>query len=697
MSLVVLCNQVNAQKWSALPTGTPQRTDNLVIYRPSGLPYANVRFTLAQMFALLDTSDITGLNMFWNDNGTAIYYTAGKVGIGEVAPLANLHLGNGSTTTGYGTAANGLQIGGNPLGYFNMYQNTSNQLIFGTGGTNIWYMNNTGILPATNSTYNLGSTSLYWNNIYGRNYFVDDTTLQDWVDNRISLQPGGAAGNDYEIQFNESGLLSSSANFKWNDTTLLLKSSLGTNNIAIGLNSCNAITTGSENTFIGNISGSKVTSGLRNTYLGYESGSNATSSHYNTFIGYYSGRATNTGASNTYLGSISGYSNTTGNYGVFLGYESGYKNTTASGNIYIGYQAGYNNQTGNTSVFVGYQSGYTSTLSGNTFIGYKSGETNTGSANVFLGNLAGQNEIGSNKLYIENSSSATPLIYGNFADDSLIVNGTFKTTGNLISGTRFAWNNTNLAINNGSNTISIGTSAGLGTDNVIIGNIAGAHTSTSSNSVIIGLQAGRYGSGEDNVYLGYLAGYQNTGSGNIFIGKRQGKDYDTDSILAIDVTETLAPLIYGDFANDSVVINGKLISNYYLGQLYISGDSTLVIAAIDTYYTFKKWVVDSSENVTLTDSSMTALTNGYYQVGMSSSFTHSVNNTVVHFSIFVNDVERKQIETQRKIATGGDYGNASSSGLIYLNTNDIVKVKYRSDNTGTVTVNHSNFNIVRIN
>ena len=46
-----------------------------------------------------------------------------------------------------------------------------------------------------------------------------------------------------------------------------------------------------------------------------------------------------------------------------------------------------------------------------------------GTYNVFLGNKAGQNETGSNKLYIANSNTATPLIYGEFDNSIVGING----------------------------------------------------------------------------------------------------------------------------------------------------------------------------------------------------------------------------------------------------------------------------------
>jgi len=64
-------------------------------------------------------------------------------------------------------------------------------------------------------------------------------------------------------------------------------------------------------------------------------------------------------------------------------------------------------------------------------VGYQSGRNATGGSNVFLGFESGYNETGSNKLYIENSNSTTPLIYGEFDNDILRVNGSFEVTGGV--------------------------------------------------------------------------------------------------------------------------------------------------------------------------------------------------------------------------------------------------------------------------
>ena len=71
---------------------------------------------------------------------------------------------------------------------------------------------------------------------------------------------------------------------------------------------------------------------------------------------------------------------------------------------------------------------------GNTAIGHSAGRSNIGSYNVFLGSCRGSDffQNVSNKLIIVNSNTTTPLIYGDFLDSTITINGSF--TANSISG-----------------------------------------------------------------------------------------------------------------------------------------------------------------------------------------------------------------------------------------------------------------------
>jgi hypothetical protein len=80
--------------------------------------------------------------------------------------------------------------------------------------------------------------------------------------------------------------------------------------------------------------------------------------------------------------------------------------------------------------FMGAQAGYSNNIGfSNTFLGRSAGFNTTGSGNVFIGYNAGYNETGSNKLYIDNSTTSTPLIFGEFDNNKLTINGNLEVIG----------------------------------------------------------------------------------------------------------------------------------------------------------------------------------------------------------------------------------------------------------------------------
>jgi trimeric autotransporter adhesin len=150
----------------------------------------------------------------------------------------------------------------------------------------------------------------------------------------------------------------------------------GTNNTGCGVNTLPSVTTGYENTGIGAYS-------LSGTTTGYE----------NTAMGLWSMIANTGGVKNTAIGSFASKENTTGIQNVSLGMNANFYNQTGSNNTCIGYEAG------------------------------KGTALHNKSGGIFIGFQAGVNETGSNKLYIDNSSTSTPLIGGDFSTDQLYLNG----------------------------------------------------------------------------------------------------------------------------------------------------------------------------------------------------------------------------------------------------------------------------------
>ncbi|MFC1550221.1 hypothetical protein ACFL46_02905, partial [Candidatus Neomarinimicrobiota bacterium] len=122
------------------------------------------------------------------------------------------------------------------------------------------------------------------------------------------------------------------------------------------------------------------------------------------------------------------------NEGTYVGIDAGKNNISGGGNTFSGYKAGLAT-TGSHNTFTGSLAGATTTTGDrNSFYGRRAGQDNiTGSGNVFLGYSAGRYETGSNLLYIDNYSSSSPLIWGDFSTDDVIINGDLKVTGSIES------------------------------------------------------------------------------------------------------------------------------------------------------------------------------------------------------------------------------------------------------------------------
>ena len=179
------------------------------------------------------------------------------------------------------------------------------------------------------------------------------------------------------------------------------------------------------------------------------------------------------------------------------------------------------------SVFYGASAGNAATTSTyyDTFIGHNAGmATTTGTHNTFTGYRSGEaNVSGSNNSFYGSSSGRE---------------------------------------NTGSNNTAIGSSAGIaltsGGSNTFLGYYAG-NTTTGNYNTAIGRSAGAGSSGSTyNTSLGYYAGNNSTGSENVFIGANAGRNSTGSDQLFITNAIDTTPLIWGDFAANNLVFNGKV-------------------------------------------------------------------------------------------------------------------------------------------
>ena len=211
------------------------------------------------------------------------------------------------------------------------------------------------------------------------------------------------------------------------DTLTSANTSLVTNSIAIGISAgCNA--TGRNLVAVGNFSG--TASGTCSTLIGHLAGRNNSGCN-NTAVGTGTLGGVGNGKFNTAIGLASQNAITSGNHNTAIGACT--LRTTTSG--------GCNTSLGSNTLFSLDQDD-----DKNTALGAYAGYNAKGSNNVFLGFHAGPTSSTptiSDKLYINNSTSDTPLIYGDFSTGQVtiynevsasIFSGSFHGNGSNLTG-----------------------------------------------------------------------------------------------------------------------------------------------------------------------------------------------------------------------------------------------------------------------
>jgi hypothetical protein len=462
----------NAIKWAEnnyfmkveIAVGTSIKLELLGISPLLPVPYALHAETVT------NSSDAT-----WSQDGTAIYYNQGNVGIGTVKPTGKLEVKGVATANPDEIIFGVLNNAGDTV--FAVYQ----------GGVRVNVQDNAVKASGSRGGFAVGgiSGSKGITNEYMR---VTPDSVRIYVENNPTKASGSRGG--FAVGGISSGKTSGS-NYMYLEP---------------------------ENYFIGHESGSNLTTGLYNSALGYQSGLSISTGSENALMGYQSGFSNQTGSGNLFLGYQTGYSNKFGNYNSFLGYQAGYSNTSGVYNTFLGSFSGYSNTEGNNNTFVGDSTGYSnSTGFGNTFMGTGTGNKNTsGNKNVFIGNQSGyKNTTGVQNIMIGYQSGFSNV----FSYDNIFMgtsSGFNNTEGfsNVFIGTFSGYSNTT-----GGDNVFIGKNAGYknttGRENVFLGWLAGESNTTSLGNVFIGAQAGnKTTSGEANTFVGLHTGAQNKDAWN---------------------------------------------------------------------------------------------------------------------------------------------------------------------------------------
>ena len=397
----------------------------------------------------------------------------------------NVFIGNESgknNQSGYWNVFLGSESGKDNSGIANVFLGNKTGLV-NQGAANVFIgdMSGKNNLSGGSNVF-IGKSSGYWNQTGSSNVFVGTYCGINNTTGNYNLFAGNASGLN-----NATG---SSNVFLGNQCGVT--NTNGFNNVFIGNEAGNGNDGGSSNVYLGDGAG-KMGNTSWNVFVGYHSGYNTTDNgSHNVFLGHESGYSNTTGWSNNFIGQGAGYENTSGTNNIFIGNDAGRNNLTSSGNIYIGRNAGYFSEdygntiighsagaaldTGMNNVFLGvnaalyktegtnniiigsYANSNGSTGNQNTILGAGAGNNASGSGNVFIGYSAGYDETTSNKLYIDNSSTTSPLIGGDFSGNLVGINrmpttytlevaGTIWANGSTISAGVTTWSDARFKTN----------------------------------------------------------------------------------------------------------------------------------------------------------------------------------------------------------------------------------------------------------
>jgi hypothetical protein len=444
----------------------------------------------------------------WTTTGNDLYYNTGNVGIGTATPTEKLHVAGKANIT-----------------------DASNNVLISTGNSTITASNTVavGYQALTALTTGAGNTAV--------GYQAGDSVTGSSYNTVVGYQ----AGQSQSTHSTSVTALGYQAGYTTTQGGIFIGKQAGYS------------VTNSGNIFVGDLAGQNVTSGASNVGIGAAALRATGTGTGSVALGSNAGRYATAGG-NTLLGhqSGNGVSGSTFSNTVAVGYQALTALTTGNGNTAVGYQAGLAQTTAGNNTLLGYQAGLAATTGGNTLIGYQAGYTHTGHMN--------QTMIGSGARNLAGSGN-----------DGLAVG-----SGANISGSNQAAVGSGAATGNGGTALGSGSKAG--TYAVAIGQGTGSYSKLNHYSTHVGRNSGNNGqysvalggealassetNGLYNVALGYSSGSSITsGSSNVLIGYQAGSALTTESNkLYIENSNSATPLIYGEFDNDLVKVNGSFES-----------------------------------------------------------------------------------------------------------------------------------------
>ena len=145
-------------------------------------------------------------------------------------------------------------------------------------------------------------------------------------------------------------------------------------------------------------------------------------------------------------------------------------------------------------------------------------------------------------------------------------------------------------------------------------------------------------------------------------------------------------------------IKQNILSHEAYAEIYVHENSTS--ASVPTGSTYTKVILANSVvgnykncTVSLQNGDVTVNKTGTYLVNGTFSSKLGTTDVIWDTAIFVNDVEANNLHMRRKFSTTGYTFNVCISGLLKLNAGDVLDVRVKHNNAGSVAITNEFTNI----
>jgi hypothetical protein len=299
---------------------------------------------------------------------------------GGAALFLNRKSSQGVESWGYSPWTIGVDLGatstpnGLYIGTGNLFLSRSIEFNYKGLTPNILF-SGSGIIPAAANTYDLGTPTKPWREIYVSTGSINFVSNGEVV-STLSVNADGSQNFPNDLLVN--GL------------TVGKGLNSGSTNTAVGVSALGANTTGTTNTAIGHTALQNNTTGVSNTAIGAATLTTISTANANTAVGWGALRYNTTANGNTAVGSGALQYNTTGNGNTAVGNAALQSNVTGVNNTALGTNVLADN-VGNNNIGVGTNALRLNTSgSSNIAIGYTALENNgLGQGNIAIGDTAG--------------------------------------------------------------------------------------------------------------------------------------------------------------------------------------------------------------------------------------------------------------------------------------------------------------------